>query len=147
MTREELENKMTILLGGRAAETLTFKHLSTGAADDISRATEIARSMVMRYGMDADLGHVTYDSDPVGFLGPVGGGFQSRHYSEETAREIDCSVRKIVDKAHNRAVQILQGNRALLEEGARDLLAKETMPEQDLKALFSRVQAGEGAAA
>ena len=147
MTREELEHKMTILLGGRAAETLTFQHLSTGAADDINRATEIARSMVMRYGMDADLGHVAYDSDPVGFLGPIGGGFQSRRYSEETAREIDCSVRKIVDQTHGRAVQILERNRALLEEGSRDLLAKETMPEQDLKALFSRVQACDGAAA
>jgi len=147
MTREELENKMTILLGGRAAETLTFQHLSTGAADDISRATEIARSMAMRYGMDADLGHVTYDSDPVGFLGPMGGGFQSRRYSEETAREIDCSVRKIVDRAHGRAVQILERNRALLEEGSRDLLARETMPEQDLKALFSRVQPCKDAAA
>jgi len=147
MTREELENKMTILLGGRAAETLTFQHLSTGAADDISRATEIARSMAMRYGMDTDLGHVTYDSDPVGFLGPMGGGFQSRRYSEETAREIDCSVRKIVDRAHGRAVQILERNRALLEEGSRDLLARETMPEQDLKALFSRVQPCKDAAA
>jgi cell division protease FtsH len=147
MTREELENKMTILLGGRAAETLTFQHLSTGAADDINRATEIARSMVMRYGMDKDLGHVTYNSDPVGFLGPMGGGFQSRRYSEETAREIDCSVRKIVDKAHSRAVQILERNRTLLEEGSRDLLTKDTMPEQDLKALFSRVQACDGAAA
>lgn len=147
MTREELENKMTILVGGRAAETLTFQHLSTGAADDINRATEIARNMVMRYGMDPDLGHVTYDSDPVGFLGPMGGGFQSRRYSEETAREIDCSVREIVDKAHSRAVQILERNRPLLEEGSSDLLTKETMPEQDLKALFSRVQACDGAAA
>jgi len=147
MTRAELENKMTILLGGRAAETFTFQHLSTGAADDINRATDIARSMVMRYGMDPDLGHVTYDSDPVGFLGPMGGGFLSRRYSEETAREIDCSVRKIVDKAHGRAVQILERNRPLLEEGARDLLAKETLPEQDLIALFSRVQPWDDAAA
>jgi cell division protease FtsH len=142
-----INSPYAILLGGRAAETLTFQRLSTGAADDINRATEIARSMVMRYGMDADLGHVTYDSDPVGFLGPMGGGFQSRRYSEETAREIDCSVRKIVDKAHGHAVQILKRNHTLLEEGARDLLVKETMPEQDLKALFGRVQAGDGAAA
>ncbi len=138
MTREELENKMTILLGGRAAEMLTFQHLSTGAADDINRATEIARNMVMRYGMDAELGHITYDSDPVGFLGPMGSGFQSRRYSEETAREIDCSVRKIVGKAYSRAVQILERNCTLLEQGARELLVKETLPEQDLKALFSQ---------
>lgn len=116
------------------------------AADDINRATEIARSMVMRYGMDEDLGHITYDSDPVGFLGPMGGGFQSRRYSEETAREIDCSVRKIVERAYSRAVQILKQNHTLLEEGSRDLLKKETLPENDLKALFSRVQAYNNAA-
>src|SRR5512139_1242919 len=57
MTREELENRMTILLGGRAAEKITFNHLSTGAADDISKATDIARGMAMRYGMEAGLGH------------------------------------------------------------------------------------------
>jgi cell division protease FtsH len=140
MTREELQNKMTILLGGRAAERITFDHLSTGASDDISKVTDIARGMVMRYGMDSDLGHVTYDTDPVGFLGSVGGGFQTRRYSEDTAREIDCAVRKIVDSAYNRAIKILEANRSLLEEGSKQLLAKETLPEQDLKALFSRVQ-------
>jgi cell division protease FtsH len=140
MTREELQNKMTILLGGRAAERITFDHLSTGASDDISKVTDIARGMVMRYGMDADLGHVTYDTDPAGFLGSVGGGFQTRRYSEDTAREIDCAVRKIVDSAYNRAIKILEANRSLLEEGSKQLLEKETLPEQDLKALFSRVQ-------
>jgi cell division protease FtsH len=140
MTREELENKMTILIGGRTAEKITFDHLSTGAADDISRITDIARGMVMRYGMEADLGHVTYESDPVGFLGPVSGGFQTRRYSEETAREIDCAVRKIVDTAYTRAIKILELNRGLLEEGAKQLLEKETLLEQDLKALFSRLQ-------
>ena len=97
--------------------------------------------------MDPDLGHVSYDSDPIGLLGPMGGGFHSRRYSEETAREIDCSVRRIIDKVHGRAVQILERNRPLLEESWSDLLTKETMPEQDLKALFGRVQAGDGAAA
>jgi len=140
MTREELQNKMTIHLGGRAAERITFDHLSTGASDDISKVTDIARGMVMRYGMDADLGHVTYDTDPAGFLGSVGGGFQTRRYSEDTAREIDCAVRKIVDSAYNRAIKILEANRSLLEEGSKQLLEKETLPEQDLKALFSRVQ-------
>lgn len=128
------------VLGGRAAEKIRFDHLSTGAADDISRATEIARSMVMRYGMEANLGHVTYDTDPIGFLGPVAGGFQNRRYSEETAREIDCAVRKLVNEAHQRAVQILESNQTLLEEGARQLLAKETLSEAELKALFQRVQ-------
>jgi cell division protease FtsH len=140
MTREELENKMTILLGGRAAEKIKFGHLSTGASDDISRATDIARSMVTRYGMEDRLGHVTYDTDPVGFLGTAAGGFQMRRYSEETAREIDCSVRAIVDSAHLRALEILESNRELLEEGARELLSRETLPEQDLQGLFRRIR-------
>jgi cell division protease FtsH len=140
MTREELENKMAILLGGRAAEKIKFGHLSTGAADDISKVTDIARGMVMRYGMEGDLGHVTYDADPVGFLGPAAGGFQSRRYSEDTAREIDCAVRKIVDSAFRRATKIIEANQDLLEAGSKELLAKETLPEQDLKALFSRLQ-------
>jgi cell division protease FtsH len=73
-------------------------------------------------------------------LGSVGGGFQTRRHSEDTAREIDCAVRKIVDSAYNRAIKILAANRGLLEEGSKQLLEKETLPEQDLKALFSRVQ-------
>jgi cell division protease FtsH len=77
----------------------------------------------------------------------MGGGFQSRRYSEVTAREVDCSVRKIVDKACGRAMQILERNRPFLEEGSRELLTNETMPEQDLRALFRRVQAWDGAAA
>jgi cell division protease FtsH len=139
MTREELESKMAILLGGRSAEKIIFNHLSTGAADDLAKATDIARAMVMRYGMEAELGHVAYDTDPVGFLGPLGGGFQSRRYSEDTAREIDCAVRKIVDSAYQRATGILETNLSLLEEGSKSLLAKETLNEQDLKVLFEKM--------
>src|SRR6202023_2204335 len=68
MTREELENKMAVLLGGRAAELLIFNHLSTGAADDLRSVTDIARSMVTRYGMSAKLGSVAYERDPRAFL-------------------------------------------------------------------------------
>ncbi len=140
MTREELENKMVVLLGGRAAERIVFNHLSTGAADDISKATDIARGMAMRYGMEESLGHVAYDSDPIGFLGPAAGGFQTRRYSEETAREIDCAVKKIVGSIYRRAEKILDLNRDLLEEGSKQLLAKETLSEQELKDLFGRIR-------
>ena len=68
MTRDELENKMSVLLGGRAAEEVVFDHLSTGAANDLAKVTEIARSMVMRYGMVKALGHVAYENEPAGFL-------------------------------------------------------------------------------
>jgi cell division protease FtsH len=133
MTREELENKMAVLLGGRAAESLIFERLSTGAADDLSKATEIARSMVTRYGMVESLGHVTYDTEPRSFLDvqqrPT---MLERQYSEETAREIDCAVREILDKAYEKASQVLTRRRADLEKGAAVLLEKETLTEEEL---------------
>src|SRR5437879_7802071 len=92
MPRDELENKMAVLLGGRAAEEVIFDHLSTGAANDLAKVTEIARSMVMRYAMVKALGHVAYEEEPAPLLN--GNVFQNRReYSEETAREIDVAVR------------------------------------------------------
>jgi cell division protease FtsH len=135
MTREELENKMAVLLGGRAAEHIVFGHLSTGAADDLSKVTNIARSMVMRYGMDAKLGHVSYDAERPSFLGAAGALPAERTYSEETAREIDCAVRNLVDAAFDRTVRLLNERRDLLERGAQELLRKETLNEHDLAAL------------
>jgi cell division protease FtsH len=136
MTREELENKMAVLLGGRAAEELIFGHLSTGAADDIAKATDIARSMVTRYGMVEKLGHVTYDAEPRSFLDvqqrPT---MLERQYSEDTAREIDCAVREILDNAFDKATEILTRRRADLERGAAALLEKETLTEEELSAV------------
>jgi cell division protease FtsH len=137
MTRAELENELAVLLGGRAAEHIVFGHLSTGAADDLSKVTNIARSMVMRYGMDAKLGHVSYDAERQSYLGVAGALPAERTYSEETAREIDCAVRGIVDAAFDRTVQLLLDRRSLLERGAQELLRKETLSEQDLMALRS----------
>ncbi|MGC3999958.1 MAG: ATP-dependent zinc metalloprotease FtsH [Anaeromyxobacter sp.] len=145
MTREELENKMAVLLGGRAAEHVIYGHLSTGASDDLSRATEIARSMVTRYGMAGRLGAVTYESEPNGFLGPVAG--TRRLYSEETAREIDLAVRELVDGAFLRARALLVRNRALLEESARDLLTRETLAGAELAGVLGKVRGEEPRAA
>lgn len=139
MTRNELENKMAVLLGGRAAERITFDHLSTGAADDISRATDIARSMVMRYGMDDTLGHVTYDNEPAGFLGQNMPSLRQKNFSEETAREIDRSVRELVERAFDRAVSLLEANRHLLLESAERLLKEETLTEKELSGIFARI--------
>ncbi|MDH4188715.1 MAG: ATP-dependent zinc metalloprotease FtsH [Betaproteobacteria bacterium] len=131
MTREELENKMAVLLGGRAAEEVIFGHLSTGAADDLAKVTGIARSMVMRYGMVKALGHVSYEDERSPFLGvPTLPG--PREYSEDTAREIDVAVRQFVGAAYDRALAILMRERALLERGARQLLDKETLVEAEL---------------
>src|SRR5262249_22296587 len=131
MTREELESKMAVLLGGRAAERIVFDHLSTGAADDLAKVTEIARSMVMRYGMDAKLGNVSYEGERSAFLA-VPPALQERRFSEDTARDIDRAVREIVDAAFQRAIGILKERRATLEEGAQALLQKETLVEEDL---------------
>jgi cell division protease FtsH len=137
MTREELLAKMLVLLGGRAAEHASFGHLSTGAADDLSKATEIARSMVTRYGMGDALGPVTYETEPNGFLGPMAG--TRRLYAEETAREIDVAIRELVRSAFDRARAILVANRALLDEGARTLLERETLGGDELATLLARV--------
>jgi cell division protease FtsH len=125
---------MSVLLGGRAAEHVVFGHYSTGAADDLAKVTDIARSMVMRYGMDEKLGAVSYDKERATFLqGPRMPVVQE--YSEDTARQIDRSVRDIVAAAFERSVAILNGARALLEKSARELLQKETLGEEELKIL------------
>lgn len=139
MTRAELENKMAVLLGGRAAELLVFGEVSTGAADDLQKVTSIARSIVMRFGMHEKLGNVAYESDKTNFLGQNASPTQERNYSEETAREIDCAVRQIVAQAFACSSAILDDRREILEETARDLLARETLDEADLKAIHARV--------
>jgi cell division protease FtsH len=138
MTREELENKMAVLLGGRAAEEVVYGHLSTGAANDLSKATDIARNMVTRFGMGGELGPVTYESEPNGFLGQVAGA--RRLYAEETAREIDVAVRGIVEAQAERARAVLARNRAILDDGARELLAKETLADGELAAVLGKVR-------
>ncbi len=134
MTRGELENKMAVLLGGRAAEEVVFGHLSTGAADDLAKVTDIARSMVMRYGMVKSLGHVAYEEEQSRFL--MTPGFQkNREYSEETAREIDVAVREIVKAAYEKALGILSREKRALEAWALKLLEKETLVEAELDEL------------
>jgi cell division protease FtsH len=135
MTTAELENKMAVLLGGRAAEHVVFDEISTGAADDLMKVTNIARSMVTRFGMAGKLGQVAYESEQNQFLATPGGGLKSREFSEETAREIDTAVKDLVDRAFAKAVRILTDRRETLERGAQILLQKETLVEEDLHAL------------
>jgi cell division protease FtsH len=140
MTREELENKMAVLLGGRAAEEVIFGHLSTGAADDLAKVTDIARSMVMRYGMVKNLGYVAYEEERAPFLGgPLPQGH--REYSEQTAREIDVAVREIVKSSHEKALGILSRQKATLERWAQKLLEKETLVEAELAELRASITA------
>jgi cell division protease FtsH len=137
MTRTELENRMATLLGGRAAEQLVFDELSTGAADDLAKVTQIARSIVARYGMDASLGALVYEQERSSFLAPNGMDISARQYSEQTAREIDLAARKLVDAAFRKSMQILTERRDALERGARILLEKETLTDPELKELLT----------
>ncbi len=138
MTREELENKMAVLLGGRASEQVVFNHLSTGAADDLRRVTDIARSMVTKYGMSERLGSVAYDRDPRTFLtGPdLPVPPREQDYAEETAAAIDDEVRLLVQHAMDCALAILREKRGILERSARRLLEKETLDEKELTELI-----------
>jgi cell division protease FtsH len=137
MTKEELENKMAVLLGGRAAELIVFNHLSTGAADDLRRVTDIARSMVTRYGMSEKLGSVAYERDPGNFLAGADRPYPTRErdYADETAAAVDEEVRSIVDRVFERAQGILKARRAILDRAAKKLLEKETLEQSDLEAL------------
>ncbi|WP_074666349.1 ATP-dependent zinc metalloprotease FtsH [Nitrosomonas communis] len=135
MTRIELENKMAVMMGGRAAEQVIFNEVSTGASDDLVRATDMARAMVLRYGMSDALGNVAYDRDRSPFLQQ---GFPlplSRDYSEETANKIDSTVRTFVDQALERAMSILRKNRELLEKTAEELIKIETLNQSQIEAL------------
>jgi cell division protease FtsH len=142
MTRPELEYKMAGLLGGRASEQLVFREISTGAADDLARATDIARAMVLRYGMSEALGNVTYDRDRSPFLQPNVPAPQERNYSEETAEAVDRAVRQLVDGAFQQAFGILQQNRSLLDRTAAALLETETLDEPAIERLKGEIVAG-----
>jgi cell division protease FtsH len=140
MSREELENKMAVLLGGRAAEWIVFGKLTTGAADDLRRVTELARSMVTRYGMSTVLGPIAYELERGSMLGPAQqflGYPEKRDYGEVTATTIDDEVRSIVNVAFDRTVALLKERREVLEVAARQLLEKETLNEHELLELVS----------
>ena len=146
MTREELERKLMVLLGGRAAEKLVFGHLSTGAADDIAKATDIARDMVMRYGMEESLGYIAYEAQRPQFLDVPGLASGGCPRSPETQARIDEAVRRIVMDAFARATAILQRHRDVLERCARELLQRETLDEAQLQALTEPVRAASASA-
>ena len=135
-TRAELEARMTVLLGGRAAELVAFGELSTGAADDLVRATELAREMVMRHGMDETVGNVVYAEAGGGLLPPRALlAPESRMYSEETAREIEVAVRALVQEALDRAVALLTLHRDALDRCAERLVERETLTREELDEL------------
>lgn len=140
MDRAELMNRMTVLAGGRAAERLVYEEVSTGAGDDLAKATGIARSMVVRFGMDAKLGQVAYELESAPLLGtPADNDWQPRRYGEATADAIDAAVRELIEGAFQKATSILSANRALLDKFAAELLAKETFSAADLQMIAAQL--------
>ncbi len=132
---------MTVLLGGRAAEQLMMGDISSGAADDLAKATDIALDMVTRLGMAPELGQVAYERQRTPFLAQLPQFGSERNYGEDTARHIDEAVRRLIDEAYGQALQGLQLRQALLEEGARLLLEHETLTEAELAPLAERARA------
>lgn len=138
MTKEDLENKMAVLLAGRAAEMLIFEKLSTGASDDLAKATQIAREMVMHFGMTEELGFVTYEESLSPFL-EAKDNFGHGSFSDETAKEIDECVKKIIMKAYQRSFMFLSSHRDILEKAAGILKEKENLNEEELIEIFKEI--------
>ncbi len=133
LTRAELLDRVAVMLGGRVAEEVVFKEISTGAQNDLMRVTDIARSMVMEYGMSESLGPISYESRSRNMLGmrQFMDGEQARH-SQETLQEIDREVRRIVDEARDRVRELVTRERQSLDEIAERLLEKEVIEGDEL---------------
>lgn len=136
MTRPELLNKMAVLLGGRISESIVFGEISTGAADDLVKVTNIAEALVTRYGMSPVLGNVVYEQQGTTFLEGPYPGIEHRDHSEESAQKIDTEIRSVIEEAALLARRILEANRSILDKGAALLLEKETLQESEIKALM-----------
>jgi cell division protease FtsH len=138
LTKQELMDRIAVLLGGRVAEEIVFNEISTGAGNDLERVTELARSMVMEYGMSRELGPVNLAGPRrMQFLGSDGDHGSQRQYSEETAREIDSEIRGLIDGTYERVRRILTDDREVLEVLARRLLEKEVVDEAELREVMN----------
>ncbi len=141
MTKTELKNKIAVLLGGRAAEDLIYHEVSTGAQDDLLKATDIAKSMVKAYGMSEKLGQVSFDRERQPLFLQTGQPPAPGDYSEQTSREIDCEVREIIDAQYERVQALLRTKEGVLREAAQVLLGKETISGEELKAIVAKAEA------
>jgi cell division protease FtsH len=144
MTENELLDKITVLLGGRAAERLVFSRSSTGSADDLVKATDIAHSMVARYGMDEKLGFVAYEEPRSLFLDNQDFRMMEKKYSEATSGQIDVTVRRIISNCFDKAMTILSTNREILETCVDELLKTERVEEEKLKELTHGIKKADG---
>jgi cell division protease FtsH len=136
-SRKKMSAALIGLLGGRVAEELFFQDVSTGAQNDLMKATDIARAMVKEYGMSESLGLVAFERGREALYLQASVFPSAPEYSEETSREIDAEIKRIVDEAHQRAREILREKKAQLDKVARILLEKEVITGEELKQLVS----------
>jgi cell division protease FtsH len=136
----ELKGQIATLLGGRSAEELIFGRITTGASNDLQRATDLAEQMVTTYGMSKVLGPLAYDRGQRNAFLDNGMPNARRPVSDETARAIDAEVKELVEEGHQRALAILQENRPLLETLAQQLLQTEVMEGEALRAQLQQVR-------
>jgi cell division protease FtsH len=138
MTREELADELAMLLGGRVAEEMIVGDITTGAANDIERATKVARQMVTEYGMSDAIGPLTLGQKQHEVF--LGRDFQSQpDYSDQVAFEIDNEVRRMIDEAHDEALEILQTHREKLDELAARLIEQETLERDEIEAFLAQI--------
>lgn len=139
-TRGELLDQMAYMMGGRAAEELVFHDPTTGAANDIEKATKVARAMVMQYGMSERVGSVKLgggDSEP--FMG-MRGTDSTHEFSEHMSAVVDAEVAKLIHTAHQEAFDVLEENRDVLDELVRQLFAKETLNRREVDEVFANLR-------
>ena len=142
MTRNGMKHQLVSLLGGRAAEAVVLDDISTGASNDIERATKIARAMVTKYGMSKKLGPIMYGSDDEEvFVGKDFG--HMKNYSEEVASDIDSEIRHLIEQAYQTALKLLEDNAGLLHKLAKLLLEKETIDSKEFETLYTAYAHGE----
>jgi cell division protease FtsH len=143
LTRAELLDRLDVLLGGRVAEEIIFGDVSTGASDDLQKATDLARHMVMQYGMSEQLGLATYEGTRAAmFLGVETAG--KREFSEDTARVIDAEIRRLLETAHGRVRDTLTTERSALEGLAKLLMEREVVDRESLEELLRSERATRG---
>ncbi|WP_248920091.1 ATP-dependent zinc metalloprotease FtsH [Pseudomonas entomophila] len=136
ISTQMLRDRLVVLMAGRAAENLAFGQISTGAADDLGRATDIARQLITRFGMSPALGQAVLERQQASYLGDSLLQQARKDYSEQTAREIDLGIRGLLEEAYDRARTLLEQRRTDLDAGARLLLAKETITPEEFPALL-----------
>lgn len=139
MTKQELMNKMAVLMGGRIAESVVFGEISTGAADDLVKVTNIAEALVTRYGMSSLIGNIVFEQPTSTFLEGMYPGVQQRTRSEESANRIDSEIKRVIEEAGGLSRRVLEANRPILDKGAALLLEKETLQEADIKILMAQI--------